>query len=334
MRNKESGISISVRDLKFNYELPVSKNRREESYKVLDLKQLDIPSGGCHVILGPNGCGKTSLLKLVAGLLQPSEGRLDVNAKAVLVHQRPYLLSGTVFHNVAYGLKIRKTPKHEIEERVNAEIKSWGLGHLKGRSSAKLSGGEKQRTAIARAMVLRPDILLLDEPTASVDPDNINQMEELIDQILTGGTTVILSTHHLDFAYRMADSILRLKRGYPVPAHENIITGEVTGREEFFNVFESGGTRLFCPGRDGHFRKAVFSENDIILSAEKVKSSARNVFKATVEKVETEGSEVIVRLRAGFSFKARISGASANELNIRNGSSLFVMLKSSSIGLY
>lgn len=334
MKNKGLRSGIFIRNLKFSYELPVSRNRRGETSRVLDLEQLDIKSGGCHVIVGPNGCGKTTLLKLIAGLLEPSEGQLEMTARAVLVHQRPYLLSGTVFHNVAYGLRIRKTPRAEIEERVTAELESWGLMHLKDRSSAKLSGGEKQRTAIARAMVLRPDILLLDEPTASVDPDNINQMEELIDRILESGTTVILSTHHIDFAYRMADSILRLKRGVPVQAHENIINGRVTGREESFNIFEAGGTRLFCPGRDGSFRRAVFSENDVILSKKMVKSSAGNVFEAVVEDVEPDGCEVIVRLRAGFPFKVRVSGSSAEELEICAGCSLYATLKSSSIGLY
>ncbi|MBI9106695.1 MAG: ATP-binding cassette domain-containing protein [Spirochaetales bacterium] len=334
MRDNGRRFGVSIRNLKFSYELPAGKNKRGVSSYVLDLEELDIHSGGCHVILGPNGCGKTTLLKLIAGLITPTEGHLEMNAKAVLVHQRPYLLSGTVYHNVSYGLRIRKTAKHEIEQRVLSELENWGLLHLKDRSTAKLSGGEKQRTAIARAMVIRPDILLLDEPTASVDPDNISQMEELINRILTGGTTVILSTHHLDFAYRMADSIFRLRRGRPVQAHENILTGQVTGREEFFNIFETEGTKLFCPGRDGHFRRAVFSENDVILSKELVKSSARNVLAASVEELIPDGSEVIVRLRAGFSFKVRISGASARELDIRPGCRLYAMLKSSSIGLY
>jgi tungstate transport system ATP-binding protein len=334
MKDNKLAERISIRGLKFSYELPVSRTRRGEPFHVLDLQELELPNGGCHVILGPNGCGKTTLLKLIAGLLQPTAGRLVMNAKAVLVHQRPYLLSGTVYHNVSYGLKIRKTPKPEIEERVSTELENWGLSPLRDRSSSKLSGGEKQRTAIARAMVLRPDILLLDEPTASVDPDNITQMEELIDQILSSGTTVILSTHHLDFAYRMADSILRLQRGRPVPAHENIITGRVTGREESFNIFEAGGTRLYCPGRDGNFRRAVFSENDVILSVGKIHSSARNVLESTVIRIEDVGAEVVVGLESGFPFNVKISKTSAEELCIKPGCSIFALIKSSSIGLY
>jgi tungstate transport system ATP-binding protein len=300
----------------------------------VDIDNLEIGGTGCHVFLGPNGCGKTTLLKIIAGLLKPAEGRVSVNAKAVLVHQNPYLLSGTVFQNVAYGLRVKKTDRAETAERVTAELERWGLTSLRDRPASKLSGGERQRTAIARAMVLRPDIMLLDEPTASVDPENIVQMEELIKNIITAGTTIILSTHHLDFAYRMADSIIRLSRGRQVPTHENIISGRVTGRDESFNFFEAGGTRLFCPGRDGDFLRAVFSENDVILSSEEVHSSARNVLKSEVTGLRAEGNEVTVNLSAGFPFRARISQASARELDIKQGAVIYALLKSSSIGLY
>jgi molybdopterin-binding protein len=342
MRAERMDALLSIRNLSFSYEAGEGRRDSEtgtggrgmKGRNVLDIDSIDIVSAGCYAILGPNGCGKTTLLKLIGNLLKPGSGTVSVQAKAVLVHQHPYLLSGTVFNNVAYGLRIKKLPKKDISVLVSAELDRWGLSHLKDRQSAKLSGGEKQRTAIARAMVLKPDILLLDEPTASVDPENISQMEDLIADVIRRGTTVILSTHHIDFAYRVADSIIRLNRGRLAEVHENIISGHLIGSDESFNFFEAEGTMLYCPGRDGDFRRAVFSSNDVILSKEDVKSSARNSLKAEIISIDKNGNEVIVKLKAGFTFRARISSVSAAELGIGAGQTIFALIKSSSIGLY
>ena len=322
---------VDIRDLRFSY--PGSRGVTGRS-KFLQIDSLSIGRGGCHIILGPNGCGKTTLLKLIAGLLSPDSGSIDCGSRAVLVHQHPYLLSTSVFGNVAYGLKIRKLPKAEISVRVDSELDRWGLSGLSDRHSSKLSGGERQRTAIARAMVLQPEILLLDEPTASVDPENISQMEALIDRVTEAGTTVIMSTHHMDFAYRMADSIFRLSRGRPAAVYENILSGRVRGRKETLNIFEADGTELFCPGRDGDFRRAVFSENDVILSRECIRTSARNVLESVVVSIERSGEDFAVMLDCGFRYNVRISESAAAELDISPGDRLFALIKSSSIALY
>ena len=188
MKADNLNVILSIRNLRFSYNASSGSRSSDDragargmrGHNVLEIDSLDFHAGGCHALLGPNGCGKTTLLKLAGNLLTPTSGTVTVPARAVLVHQHPYLLSGTVFSNVSYGLRMKKYPKHEIFRQVSAELDRWGLSLLKDRPSAKLSGGERQRTAIARAMVLKPDILLLDEPTASVDPENISQMEELI----------------------------------------------------------------------------------------------------------------------------------------------------------
>ena len=333
----ESVSAVRAADLGFSYSRAEKGGRTAAGDKpatVLDIPLLEIPAGGCRVILGPNGCGKTTLLKLIAGLLKPDRGLLQCSSETVLVHQNPYLLSSTVFGNVAYGLKIRKTEKALLVRLVDEELANWGLHHLRDRHASKLSGGERQRAAIARAMVLKPDILLLDEPTASVDPENISQMETLIRKISDTGATIIMSTHNLDFAYRMADSLIRMEQGRIMPVSENILAGKVTGRDESFNYFECSGTRLYCPGQDGEFRRAVFSRDDVILSKDKVISSARNVLSCEVTGISAEGPERIVNLNSGFDFKSRISAASAAELGLTAGSRIFAVIKSSSVKLY
>ncbi len=319
---------MKIENLKFSYETQAADNI------VLDIERLNITAGGCYALLGPNGCGKTTLLKIIAKLLKPSSGTVSGNGGAVLVHQHPYLLSGSVFSNVAYGLKIRKIPHDEIKKRVEEELECWGLSGLKDRPSSSLSGGESQRTAIARAMVLKPEILLLDEPTASVDPKNIIHMEKLIEDILKTGTTVIFSTHHMDFAYRNADEIYKMDNGRFIETNENIINGHISSRDESFNVFETAGTCLFCPGRDGDFRRVVFSSDDVILSRERVNASTRNILNASVIDVEADLNEATVFLNAGFDFKARVSMASIKELEIKAGEPVYALLKSSAIRQY
>ena len=305
---------MKITDLKFRY------NKTDTGRPpILDIGHLQISETGCHAVLGPNGCGKTTLLKLIAGLLVPDSGVIDGKDGAVLVHQNPYLLSGTVYHNVAYGLKIRRIHGEEIRRRVLTELDRWGLGHLKDRHSSRLSGGEKQRTAIARAMILRPGILLLDEPTSSVDPEKIGQMEKLIAEVVETDTTVIMSTHNMEFAYRVADTITRMMDGKQVGSEENVISGEVFRRDEFFNHFRTGNTVLYSPGHDGNFSKAVFSFNDVILSRNNISSSARNILETEVIDINTENGYCIIGLDAGFRFRARISTASLQLLDLKTG---------------
>ncbi len=342
MRTEASRNMLNISGLRFSYEdrktgraePVIKKGRGKKGLEVVRIDSLSFPSGGCHAVIGANGSGKTTLLKLIAGLLAPDEGRIDGGCGAVLVHQNPYLLSGTVFSNVAYGLKIKKLHHAEIKSRVDSELQRWNLTHLRDRHTSKLSGGEKQRTAIARATVLRPDILLLDEPTASVDPDNINQMEAIVGEIVGSGITVILSTHHIDFAYRVSDTIVKLKRGRQVDLEENIIQGCITGRNESLNIFEAGGTRLNCPGRDGDFKRAVFSMNDVILSRERIASSAGNIFESAIIGLNETPEGVIVQLESGFRYRAMVSATAAQELKLAEGGKVFALLKSSSINLY
>jgi tungstate transport system ATP-binding protein len=173
------------------------------------------------IVLGPNGAGKSLLLRLCHGLIRASSGSIrwhgmDVHAARpyqAMVFQRPVLLRRTVAANISYVLRLHGMPRRERQTVVHETLQQAGLGELGGRSARLLSGGEQQRLALARARVLKPQVLLLDEPTASLDPAATQAVETLLKQISESGTKIIMTTHDLGQARRLADEVLFLHRG-------------------------------------------------------------------------------------------------------------------------
>jgi tungstate transport system ATP-binding protein len=173
------------------------------------------------LVLGPNGAGKSLLLRLCHGLVRASSGLirwhgLDVQAARryqAMVFQRPVLLRRTVAANINYALRIHGMPRRQRQTVVHEALQQAGLGDIAGRSARLLSGGEQQRLALARAWVLKPQVLLLDEPTASLDPAAAQAVETLLEQISDSGTKIIMTTHDLGQARRLADKVLFLHRG-------------------------------------------------------------------------------------------------------------------------
>lgn len=194
-----------------------------EGRRVLDVGELSIASGALCGIIGPNGAGKSTLLNLVAGLMKPTGGSLsygDDTAIAVpyeqmtLVFQSPYLIRTTVEKNIAYPLKMRGWDRIKIEERIAELASDLGLTDFLKQKSWKLSGGETQKVALARALSFRPKLLMLDEPTANVDPATTAEIEQMLKKINEKeGTTVILVTHNLAQARRLCREIIFMDRG-------------------------------------------------------------------------------------------------------------------------
>jgi tungstate transport system ATP-binding protein len=189
--------------------------------RIIDAISLAIEAGPRTVILGPNGAGKSVLLRLCHGLLAPTSGRIAWSAperangarKQAMVFQRPVLLRRSALANVAYGLKIagvRATPR---DARARAALERVGLTHLADRPARVLSGGEQQRLALARAWALNPEVLFLDEPTANLDPGATHEIESAIQAIHAGGTKIVMVTHNLGQARRIADEIVFLCDG-------------------------------------------------------------------------------------------------------------------------
>lgn len=182
---------------------------------------LDFAAGSRTVILGPNGAGKSVLLRLCHGLLAPTSGRVVWNAREyangprrqAMVFQRPVMLRRSSLANVAYGLKLAGVGRSERRERARRAIGELGLAHLSGRFARVLSGGEQQRLALARAWALEPEVLFLDEPTANLDPGATRDIEAAIARIGAAGTKIIMVTHDLGAARRLADEVIFLHNG-------------------------------------------------------------------------------------------------------------------------
>jgi iron(III) transport system ATP-binding protein len=201
------------------------QKRFDQTVVVHDLT-LQIGEGELFFLLGPSGCGKTTCLRMVAGFYQPDGGQLLFGERSMnqvpphlrntgMVFQNyalwPHL---TVKGNVEYGLKVRKTPKTERENRVRAALEMVQLGHLADRYPSQMSGGQQQRVALARALVIRPDVLLLDEPLSNLDAQLRLEMRSEIKRLhKETGTTALYVTHDQEEALSIADRVAVLKDG-------------------------------------------------------------------------------------------------------------------------
>jgi len=206
---------------------------------------LRIEAGARSVILGANGAGKSVLMRLMHGLLKPTAGEIRWNAREsrpaaqCLVFQRPVMLRRSALANVAYGLKLAGVPHTRRNLEARAALERVGLAHLADRPARVLSGGEQQRVALARAWALDPRVLFLDEPTASLDPAAARSVEKVIVDIHGAGTSIVMTTHNLGQARRLADEIIFL--------HAGRIT-ERTPAAEFFHRPRSIEAQTFLEG--------------------------------------------------------------------------------------
>ena len=189
--------------------------------RLIDTISLEFGAGTRTAIVGPNGAGKSLLLRLCHGLIAPSAGRVvwstskaDLVAQhQAMVFQRPVLLRRSAAANVAYPLRLRGVPAREREDRVAEALERAGLSAQARQAARSLSGGEQQRLAIARAWVMRPEVLFLDEPTANLDPAAARSIELLLESVRDSGAKIVLTTHDLGLARRVADEIVFLHHG-------------------------------------------------------------------------------------------------------------------------
>jgi len=217
--------------------------------RLIDRLSLTVAEGALQVILGPNGAGKSLCLRLLHGLLRPTAGRVlwggrpadaGLRRRQAMVFQRPVLLRRSVAANIRYALGLRALSRGERRERLESLLALANLQELAGQPARRLSGGEQQRLALARALALAPEILFLDEPTASLDPAATLAIEALIREAHRAGTTVVLVTHDLGQARRLAGEVAFLHRG-------RVAESAPAGR--FFEAPASAEARAFLAGR-------------------------------------------------------------------------------------
>ena len=197
------------------------------------------------VVIGPNGAGKSLFLRLCHGLLKPTEGHVrwqhgsDAARHQAMVFQRPVMLRRSVVANIDYALKLRQVPRRHRSDIVDRVLQQTGLRRLADQPARVLSIGEQQKLALARAWALEPQVLFLDEPTASLDPAATHSVEEIITAIHGAGTRIILTTHDLGQARRLADEVIFINRGRIL---------EAAPAERFFEAPENDLAQAFLRG--------------------------------------------------------------------------------------
>ncbi len=192
------------------------------SKTVLEIDSLNIKKGKITGILGPNGSGKTTLMKIIGDLIKPDTGRVEYDGKEfdtasdklTYVSHNSYLFNDSVFENIAAPLKFRDMKKEYIKKRVMELIDNFQIRYLKDENALTLSGGEKQKVALARALSFKPEVLLVDEPTSNIDPNFIKLIESALKRINNDlKTTIVIVTHNTAQSLRLCEEIIFMREG-------------------------------------------------------------------------------------------------------------------------
>jgi len=332
---------------------------------VLDDVTLQIQEGEILGLLGPNGSGKTTLLKILAFLLKPDAGEITFRGETVteknsermrlestMVFQKTMLFNTSVYNSVAYGLRIRKMPKNKIDEEVSKALRLVRLESFEKRQAKKLSGGEQQRVALARALVLKTKLLLLDEPTANLDPKNASIIEEVIAAANRElKITVVMATHNMFQAKNLPHRIALIDNGKISSAGTpKEIFGRLSKTLASFATVENtfvgsakvteNGTTLVDVGNDVQIEttaqgtgkvSVLISPEDIILSRDRFASSARNLFKGRIVEISDLGSVVRLKVDVGRPFTVQITKLSFKEMGLNLNAEVFLAFKASSV---
>ncbi len=319
---------------------------------LLEIPHLSVREGRIYALVGPNGSGKTTLLNLLGLIDEPTEGQLlfrgeDVHRASptllrarrhiAMVAQHPFLFSGTVMHNLVYGLKVRGVHRRAAYKTTLHALKRVGLEGFEKRKVSELSGGEAERVAFARAVCLEPKVLLLDEPTTNVDRRHVPIIEGLIGEIRDrSGATVVLATHDLAQACRLSDEVFSLVDGRIVERPlENLFSGPVVETNGLKQVAISENVRLSVITEQVGQVHVGIEPNELILSHHPLDSSARNAFAGRVVEIVEEG----VRIRAtvavnGVRFVALLTKRSLEEMRLTVGTEVWVTFKTTAVKVF
>lgn len=319
--------------------------------KVLDVPVLSIEKGQIYNVVGPNGSGKTTLLSIMSLVLRPTSGEVyfeecpvrydkksltEVWKSMTMTLQSPYLFNMSVAKNVAYGLCARGIPRKTCDAKVREALELIGLNGFEKRRGRELSGGETQLIALARAFILDPKVLFLDEPTANVDARHVHRFEGIISRInKERGTTVVMTTHNLSQAYRLTENVFSLFEGSLVASSmHNLFSGKVLQTEEG-PCFDTGAIRIWIfPGSQAVDATHVsINPENIIASGEPFASSARNQFQGIITEIIDQGGRILLKVRSQETFRVQITDRSLREMRLFVGSKVYLTFKASSVQL-
>ncbi len=308
---------------------------------ILDLPQLDIPSGKLIALLGDNGAGKSTLLNLLALTHPPSQGTLTCQQQALTptsqkhmqrqigyVAQQPYLLRGSVADNIQLGLKLQGIPYEQHGVRIDDALAQVGLSQLANQSASGLSGGERKRVAIARAIAHQPNILLLDEPFSHLDTHGRKQLTQIIQHYAEQKNhTVIFSTHDHLQALSLTDDVICLNHGKISPAPRlNLFRGT-----QQHHVFDTGKLKIEIPQDNERSDYIAIDPKEIVISKQALHSSMRNHFLGRLILIAEENNVIHLTVDCGEYFHVLISPQSLELLDLSVGKKLWVSFKSNAV---
>jgi len=332
---------------------------------ILDVPSLMVRAQETLAVIGPNGAGKSTLLQVLAGLLKPRRGRLVFHGQPVrpgdlayrrriaLVLQEPMLLDASVLSNVTLGLRFRRVSRAEAASRATAWLERLGVAHLSDRPAQTLSGGEAQRVSLARAMVLEPELLLLDEPFSAFDaPTRVALLDDLQHLLKETRTTTVFVTHDRDEALQLGDRVAVLLAGYirqldtparvfAAPADEDVATfvgvetvlpGRIVRYATGLAIVQIGShqVEVATDGAVGDEVLVCLRPEDVTLTPGDVPllpSSARNRFRGRVTRVAPKGRLYHVTVDCGFPLVAMITPQSVEGLELKPGREVVAAFK-------
>jgi molybdopterin-binding protein len=343
------------------------------SVRALDNVSFSIDAGEMFSIIGPNGAGKTTALRVIAGLLKPTNGsvtfhdvsisdenRHDLRKQAPMVFQRPALFNTTLFKNVAYGLRIRGVAEQQVKKKVNDTLDLVQMKELQNRLARNLSGGEQRRATLAMAMALDTEMLLVDEPTAYLDNESAEIVEGTLKRLNSErGTTIVMVTHNFLQAEVLANRAAILQHGsitrvgtvseifrseleglmddaFDSNLFPGVATayGDVSKQRRLVKIELENGVIVEAVGRREGKVSVYISPQDIIVSKQEVFSSARNCLRGRVVQINAQESTALLTVDVGVILLVQITSTSQNRLNIAVGDDVYTTFKASSVRIF
>jgi len=311
--------------------------------KILDIDELQIRENRVTAVVGPNGAGKSTLFDILAFLKKQNKGELKFRNRSTsyrdlpslrkqvgYVQQKPYLMKMPVRDNIGLGLKFRGISQDDIDNAVNRIAEEFRLYSLLDRDAKKLSGGEIQKVALARALVLQPDVLIMDEPFTYLDETTGHEIEEwMASQRDKQSRTVIFSTHDKLRAQSLSDSVISLINGQVCPvSSDNLYTGHI---DKSTNTFDTGKARFEIPATITYGHKLFIDPKHLVISKEKLSSSMRNNFQGKIVSLSSINGEVHINVNSDVTFHVVITPGSLEEMGLQPGGTVWVSCKSSQI---